>query len=70
MYHNGAPEDAFGANQFDLLVRNGPFGIALAVCLEVAKVTYMALVITGGTVGFREGIDYSEGSCEPYCSPK
>ena len=43
--NDGATEDAVVANQLDELVGNGSLSVALAVGLEVAEVTNVALVV-------------------------
>ena len=50
--------DALGANQLDQLIGDGSLSIALAVSLEVAQVTDVALLVAGGTVGLVVGVDY------------
>ena len=55
--NNGAAEDALGTDQLDELVANGALGIALAVSLEVAQVTNVALLVLGGTVGLAVRVD-------------
>jgi hypothetical protein len=42
--------DALGTNQLDQLVRDVALCVTLAVCLEVAQVTDVALVVAGGAV--------------------
>lgn len=55
--NDGAAEDALGADQLDELVGDGALGVALAVGLEVAQVTNVALVILRGTVGLAVRVD-------------
>jgi hypothetical protein len=55
--NDGAAEDALGADQLDELVADGALGIALAVSLEVAQVTNVALLVLGGTVGLAVRVD-------------
>jgi hypothetical protein len=50
--------DTLGANQLDQLVRVASLSIALAVGLEVAQVTDVALVIFGGAVGLVVRVDF------------
>lgn len=50
--HTGRP------NKLDLLIRNRSRCIPIAVCLEVAQITYMALFITRRPMRFGIGIDY------------
>jgi hypothetical protein len=57
VHNNGAANNALGANQLDQLVGDAALSIALAVGLEVAQVTDVALVILGSTVGLVVGID-------------
>ena len=52
VYHDRTSENALGTNQFDLLIRDGAFGIALAVGFEVAEVAYVTLGVTGGPMSF------------------
>ena len=55
--NDGAAEDALGTDQLDELVADRALGVALAVSLEVAQVTDVALLILGGTVGLAVGVD-------------
>ena len=54
---DGAAEDALGADQLDVLVRDGALGVALGVGLEVAQVADVALAVGGGAVGLVVGVD-------------
>lgn len=47
-----------GSNELDMLVLHGALGIALAIRLEVSKVTDMSSLIGGSTVGFAVWVDY------------
>jgi hypothetical protein len=49
--------DTLGADQLDQLVRVASLSIALAVGLEVAQVTDVALVVLGGAVGLVVRVD-------------
>lgn len=51
-------QNTLGPYQFDLLVGNATFCIALRVGFEVAKIAYMTLTIGGSTVRFGKGVDY------------
>lgn len=55
---NGTADDALGANQLDQLVRGAALSIALAVGLEVAQVTDVALVVFGRAVRLVVGVDW------------
>lgn len=55
---DGAAEDALGADQLDVLVGDGALGVALAVGLEVAEVTNVALAVGGGAVGLVVRVDW------------
>lgn len=63
MHHDGASEHALRPNQLDVLVRNGALGIALAVRLEVAQITDVALGVVGGAVGFAKRVEVRAGAC-------
>ena len=52
-------DNALGADQLDQLVGVASLGVTLAVSLEVAQVTDVALVVVGGTVGLVVGVDCS-----------
>lgn len=58
VHDDGAAEDAFGPDELDLLVRDGPLGVALGVRLEVAQVADVAFGVGGGAVRFGEGVDW------------
>lgn len=58
MDDDGAAENALGADQLDVLVGDGALGVALAVGLEVAQVTDVALAVGGSTVGLVVGVDW------------
>lgn len=51
-------QDTLGPYQFDLLIRNGTFCVALPIGLEIAQIAYVALTIGWGSVGFGEGVDW------------
>ena len=57
VHDDGPPEDALGADQLDLLVRDGALGVALGVRLEVTEVADVAFCVGGGAVGLAEGVD-------------
>ena len=57
VHDDGAAEHALGTDQLDLLVRDGPLGVALAVRLEVAEVADVAFTVSGGAVRFGEWVD-------------
>ena len=59
--NDGAAEDALGADQLDELVGDGALGVALAIGLEVAQVTNVALVVLGGTVGLAVRVEVRAG---------
>ena len=59
--NDSAAEDALGADQLDVLVGDGALGVALAVSLEVAQVTDVALAVGGSTVGLVVGVDWKVG---------
>lgn len=61
VHDDGAPEHALGPNELDLLVRDGAFGVALRVRLEVAEVADVALAVCAVAVGFGEGVDLFGG---------
>ena len=54
---DGAAKDALRADQLDELVGDRALSVTLAIGLEVAQVTNVALVIFGGTVGLAVGVD-------------
>lgn len=58
--NDGAAEDALGADQLDVLVRDGALGVALGVGLEVAQVADVALAVGGGAVGLVVWVDWWE----------
>jgi len=62
VHDDGAAQHALGADQLDELVRDGAFGVALGVGLEVAQVADVALAVGGGAVGLVVGVDWWEGS--------
>lgn len=64
---NGAANDALGANQLDQLIGDGSLSIALAVSLEVAQVTDVALLVAGGTVGLVVGVEVGSSRCAAVC---
>jgi hypothetical protein len=49
--------DALGTDELDQLVLDGALGVTLTVGLEVTKVTDVALLVVGGTVGLVVGVD-------------
>ena len=49
--------DALGADKLDQLVLNASLSVTLGVGLEVTKVTNVALLVAGGTVGLVLGVD-------------
>jgi hypothetical protein len=51
------PNNALRANQLDMLVRDASLGVTLAIGLEVAQVTNVALFVLGSTVGLVVGVD-------------
>lgn len=55
-------DDALGPDELDVLVRHGALGVALAVRLDVAEVTNVAVLVGRGTVGLAVGVDYSKQS--------
>ena len=55
---NSAANDALGANQLDQLVCGAALSVALAVGLEVAQVTDVALVVFGRAVRLVVGVDW------------
>ena len=57
VHDNSAAEDALGADQLDVLVRDGALGVALGIGLEVAQVADVALAVGGGAVGLVVGVD-------------
>ena len=61
VHDDGPAEDALGADELDMLVRDGALGVALSVRLEVAKVADVALAVGGGAVSFGEGVDCDGG---------
>lgn len=63
VHDDGAPEHALGPNELDQLVRDGAFGVALRVRLEVAEVADVALAVCAVAVGFGEGVDLFGGPC-------
>jgi hypothetical protein len=50
MHDNGTSQHALRANQLDQLVCDGALGVALAIGLEVAQVSHMAVVVGWGAV--------------------
>ena len=58
MDNNSASKNALGADQLDVLVRDGALGVALGVGLEVAQVADVALAVGGGAVGLVVGVDW------------
>lgn len=61
MDNNSASKNALGADQLDVLVRDGALGVALGVGLEVAQVADVALAVGGSTVGLVVGVDCGRG---------
>jgi len=59
--NNGAAENTLGADQLDELVTDRALGVALAVGLEVAQVTNVALLVLGGTVGLAVRVEVRAG---------
>ena len=57
MHNNGTAKDTFRSDQLDLRVFDRPFAVALAVCLEVSKVTNMSNGIGGCTMLLGKWID-------------
>lgn len=58
MHDDRPAEHALGANELDLLVRDGTLGVALAVRLEVTEVADVAFAVGWGAVRFGEGVDW------------
>lgn len=54
---DGAAKHALRADQLDHLVADGALGVALAVGLEVAQVTDVALAVRRGAVGLLVRVD-------------
>lgn len=50
-------DDTVGSNELNLLVLHGTLGVALAVRLDVSKVTYVSGLIGGSTVSLAMGVD-------------
>lgn len=50
--------NALGADELDQLVLDTALGVTLAVSLEVTKVTDVALLVIGGTVGLVVRVDW------------
>jgi hypothetical protein len=66
VHDNGAAEHAVRADQLDKLVGGGALGIALAVGLDVAQVTDVAVGVLGGTVLLAVGVDCTSlRPCQP-----
>jgi hypothetical protein len=49
--------DALRSNELDQLVLNASLSVTLGIGLEVTKVTNVALLVLGGTVGLVVGVD-------------
>jgi hypothetical protein len=50
-------DDALGSDEFDKLVGHGSLGVALAVGLDVAEVTHMAVLVGRSAVGLAVRVD-------------
>jgi hypothetical protein len=50
--------DALRSNELDQLVLNASLSVTLGIGLEVTKVTNVALLVLGGTVGLVVGVDW------------
>ena len=59
--NNGATENAVWADELDLLVLDCALAVALAIGLEVAKVSYVALAVVWGAVLLAVWVDYGVG---------
>lgn len=57
--NDGAADDALGADQLDVLIGDGALGVTLAIGLDVAKVTDVAVRVLGGAVSLVVGVDCS-----------
>lgn len=53
--------DALRADQLDQLICDRALAIPLAVGLEVSKITNMAVLVGGRSVGLAEGVDWNAG---------
>lgn len=54
--------DGLGADELDELVDYAALSIALGIGVDVSKVTNVADLISGSTVGFTMGVDYRRKS--------
>lgn len=61
MDNDGASDDTVGSNELDLLVLHGTLGVALAVRLDVSKVTYVSGLIGRSTVSLAMGVEVRAG---------
>lgn len=57
VHNNCTSQHALRADQLDQLVSDGALGVALAVSLEVAEITDMAVGVGGGAVLFGVWVD-------------
>lgn len=57
MDDDSAADDALGTDQLDQLVGGGADGVALAISLDVAKVTNVAVLVGGSTVTLAVRVD-------------
>lgn len=61
MDDDGAADDALGTDQLDQLVGGGADGVALAISLDVAKVTNVAVLVGGSTVTLAVRVEVRAG---------
>lgn len=52
-------DDAVGANELDVAVRDGALGVTRGVSVDVAEITNVAGLVGGSTVCLAVGVDYS-----------
>lgn len=50
-------QNTLGTNQLNKPVLHGADGVTLGIGLDVTKVTDVALLVVGSTVGLAEGVD-------------
>lgn len=51
------------ADELDVRVLHGAFGVALAISIDVAKVTNMSGLVGGSTVGLAVRVDWLRSTC-------
>jgi len=59
---NGPADDTLGSDELDELVVDRSLGVALSIRLDVAEVTYMAVLIVRAAVGLAVRVDCRSGA--------